>query len=371
MLQVPCAYKRNNQQRQPGWVDLPKLPDLTPEEIAALPPASPNTPQQQPGWVDQPYTANPAGNPGQAGGYLPPLPTADPGYQVSTPNFAPPSKGTNRRNNNGGGGGGYVQPNGYPPLNDPYWGPPPSQQSGGWASRTGPGRYNNNNNNNFNRNNGGFQGFSSDPTTDLLLQDLEGFGYGMGSDRWLPDEELVEVPEDTSPKYVNGKRVMVNRDIEAPQVRVQDAAKAELGVMATDEARALAQQQGVDVVLINEGGDPPVVRLVNFGKYKFEIERAAKQKQKSSKGTETKEVRLRPVTEAHDYEVKVASARKFLSKGSKVKLTMQFSGRELRFKDQGKEMMLKLIEDLSSVSKMDAPLSLRPATFSVTLSPLK
>lgn len=63
-----------------------------------------------------------------------------------------------------------MQPNGYPPLNDPYWGPPPSQQSGGWASRTGPGRYNNNNNNNFNRNNGGFQGFSSDPTTDLLLQ---------------------------------------------------------------------------------------------------------------------------------------------------------------------------------------------------------
>jgi translation initiation factor IF-3 len=291
-------------------------------------------------------------------------PAADPGYQISNPNFAPPSKGPNRRNNNNGGGGGYLSPNGYPPLYDPFWGPPPSQQNGGWASRNG-GR-----NNNFNRN-GGFQGFAGDQATNLLLQDLETYGYGLPNDRWLPDEEEVEVPEDTSPKYVGGKRVLVNREIEAPQVRVQDAMKTDLGVMSTDEARALAQKEAVDLVLINESGDPPVVRLVNFGKYKFEVERAAKQKQKSSRGTETKEVRLRPVTEAHDYEVKVASARKFLSKGNKVKLTMQFSGRELRFKDQGKEMMLKLIEDLSNVSKMDAPLSLRPATFSVTLSPLK
>jgi translation initiation factor IF-3 len=69
-----------------------------------------------------------------------------------------------------------------------------------------------------------------------------------------------------------------------PQVRVQDAMKSDLGVMSTDEARALAQKDAVDMVLINESGDPPVVRLVNFGKYKFELERAAKQKQKSSKG---------------------------------------------------------------------------------------
>eukprot|EP00882_Tetradesmus_deserticola_P001915 GHRQ01002054.1.p1 GENE.GHRQ01002054.1~~GHRQ01002054.1.p1 ORF type:complete len:365 (+),score=115.09 GHRQ01002054.1:159-1253(+) len=327
---VPSAYKRNNQQRQPGWVDLPPLPPLSPDEIPAGPATGPNTTQPQQGWSDQPYTPNPAGNPGQAGaGFAPP---ADPGYQIQSPNFAP-NKAPNRRNNNGGGGsggaGGYLQPNGFPPLTDPFWSsPPPSQQNGNWAR---------NRNNNFNRD-AGFTGF--DATTEFLLQDLQAIGYGLPDDRWLPEDELMEVVEDTSPKYVNGKRVMVNRDIEAPQVRVQDAMKTELGVMSTDDARALAQQDAVDLVLINESGDPPVVRLVNFGKYKFELERAAKQKQKSSKGTETKEVRLRPVTEPHDYEVKVASARKFLSKGSKVKLTMQFSGRELRFKDQGKEMML-------------------------------
>jgi hypothetical protein len=168
LLQVPSAYKRgNNQQRQPGWVDVPKLPPLSPEDLASLPPAGPNTPQQQPGWVDQPYSAHPAGNPGQAGGYLQPLPTADPGYQVASPNFAPPNKGQNRRNNNGGG---YVQQNGYPPLNDVFWNSPPSQQNGGYANRNGGGR-----NNNFNRN-GGFQGFVGDPTTDLLLQVRGGGG---------------------------------------------------------------------------------------------------------------------------------------------------------------------------------------------------
>jgi hypothetical protein len=164
--QVPSAYKRNNnQQRQPGWVDLPALPPLTPEEQAALQQAAPSTPQQQPGWADQPYTANPAGNPGQSGGYMAP---ADPGYQVQTPKYAPPSKGPNRRNNNGGGG--YQQQNagGYPPLNDAFWGTPPSQQNGGWASRSGQGR------NNFNRG-AGFQGFD-DPTTELLLQ----VGYQRG-----------------------------------------------------------------------------------------------------------------------------------------------------------------------------------------------
>eukprot|EP00879_Flechtneria_rotunda_P021852 GHRR01023043.1.p1 GENE.GHRR01023043.1~~GHRR01023043.1.p1 ORF type:complete len:234 (+),score=53.01 GHRR01023043.1:164-865(+) len=158
----------------------------------------------------------------------------------------------------------------------------------------------------------------------------------------------------------------------ASRVRVQNAQKVEIGIMSLDEARELALNSGrADVVLINEGGDPPVVRLMQFSKYKFELERAAKQKQKASKGTEIKEVKLRPVTEPHDFEVKLKAVKGFLSKGSKVKLTMQFSGREMRFKDQGKAMMLKLIEDLSTISKQESPLSLRASTFSVTLAAVK
>ncbi|KAF8056347.1 infC [Scenedesmus sp. PABB004] len=353
-LLAPRAYKRNNQQqRGPGFVDMPPLPPLPPLDPADAPGGAPPAPPRQ-APAANPY-GEPATYPGQApgqgggggGGYLPG--GGGGGYGGG---------GRRQQQQGGGGGGGYA---------DPVWGaPPPSQGGGGWGYRGGNGR---GGGGGAGR---GFQGFD-DATTDMLLQDLEsysGYGFGPGTDRWM-DDVVEEVVEDTSPKYVGGKRVLVNREIEAATVRVQDASKAEIGVMSFEDARAAAMKADADVVLINEGADPPVVRLIAFGKYKFEVERAAKAKQKTSKGTETKEVRLRPVTEAHDYEVKVKAARGFLAKGSKVKLTMSFSGREMRFKDQGKEMMLKLIEDLSATSKMDAPLSLRPATFSVTLSPLK
>eukprot|EP00775_Hariotina_reticulata_P004568 gene4568-4823_t len=234
--------------------------------------------------------------------------------------------------------------------------PPQSTGTGGWinTNRNNNAGWNfNNRNPNLNR---GFPGFE-DPADLQLLQDLELNSFYQLQDRWYPEEVLVEVEEDLSPKFVNGKRVL-------------DAKKVDLGVMSCDEARQAALQAKVDVVLINDSADPPVVRLMEFGKYKFELERAAKQKQKSSKGVETKEVRLRPVTEPHDYEVKVKAAKAFLAKGSKVKLTMQFNGREMRFKEQGKEMMLRLIDDLSAVAKMDAPLNLRTSTFSTTLSPV-
>eukprot|EP00879_Flechtneria_rotunda_P000827 GHRR01000951.1.p1 GENE.GHRR01000951.1~~GHRR01000951.1.p1 ORF type:complete len:343 (+),score=81.00 GHRR01000951.1:185-1213(+) len=312
------AYKRQGGQRAPQFID---LPPLDPNE--ALPP--PNNPQRQ----------NGNGN-GNGSGVGPAYDAANPGQgYIQTPN---------RRQ------GGYQQFN-----NDPYF-----NQNGGW-----------NNHRNRNNNRGGFQGFE-DATELTLLQDLEFYnGFGFPSDRWVEDEELEE-QDDLEPKYINGRRVLVNREIQASRVRVQNAQKVEIGIMSLDEARELALNSGrADVVLINEGGDPPVVRLMQFSKYKFELERAAKQKQKASKGTEIKEVKLRPVTEPHDFEVKLKAVKGFLSKGSKVKLTMQFSGREMRFKDQGKAMMLKLIEDLSTISKQESPLSLRASTFSVTLAAVK
>lgn len=328
---VTRAYKRNNQ-RAPGFIDLPPLPADEAARIAPQQPPRQQPPRQQPQQPPQQMPLDPNFGPAQQPLYNP---NVAPGYIDTRQN-------NNRRNNNNGG---------YQTFNDPMWGLPPSQK-GGWNRNAG-----------FNNRNGGFVGFD-DPDS-MLLQSFGDMPLGM-YDQWL---EVDEEEEDLSPKYVNGRRVLVNREIEAPTVRVQDARKEEVGVMSFDDARDLAIRSQADVVMVNEGGDPPVVRIIEFGKYKFEIERATKQKQKSSKGTETKEVRLRPVTEAHDYEVKVKAAEKFLAKGSKVKLTMQFSGREMRFKDQGKEMMLKLIEDLSNVSKMDAPLSLKPSNFSVTLSP--
>jgi translation initiation factor IF-3 len=186
----------------------------------------------------------------------------------------------------------------------------------------------------------------------------------------LYDEEEYE-PAPPEPKYLNGKRILANQEITAPKVRVQGREKEDLGVMDFDEAFALAQEAEVDLLMINEQGSPPVVRLINFSTYKYELDRTAKQRQKASKGVETKEVRLTPVVEPHDYQVKLKAANSFLSKGNKVKLVMNFSGRQLRFKDQGKELILKFVEDLAGCSKVDGPLNLKTSTFTVTLAPTK
>jgi translation initiation factor IF-3 len=186
----------------------------------------------------------------------------------------------------------------------------------------------------------------------------------------LYDEEEYE-PAPPEPKYLNGKRILANQEITASRLRVQGRDKEDLGVMDFDEAYALAQEAEVDLLMINDQGSPPVVRLITFSKYKYELERSAKQRQKASKGIETKEVRLTPVVEPHDYEVKLKAANSFLAKGNKVKLVMNFSGRQLRFKDQGKELILKFVEDLAGCSKVDGPLNLKTSTFTVTLAPTK
>jgi translation initiation factor IF-3 len=185
---------------------------------------------------------------------------------------------------------------------------------------------------------GGLGGFADpEDTAAWLLLDMDGALY----DDYGAGAEEAAAPEDREPKYVNGKRVLVNAEITAKQVRVQGVDKGEeVGVLPLDEARALAAAEGVDLVLVSPDADPPVARLVAFGKFKYAAEKATKQRQKASKGVDAKEVRMRPVTEEHDYQVKLKAALAFLKKGAKVKLSMSFSGRELRFKEQGKALML-------------------------------
>lgn len=195
------------------------------------------------------------------------------------------------------------------------------------------------------------------------------YGSDMGADPYFNVPKPMPVIEE--PKFVNGKSVQVNNDIKARQVRLLGVEREDLGVVHIDEARAMAEDEEVDVVLITADADPPVARLIPFSKYKFEMERAAKQRQKAAKTVDMKEVRIRPVTEDHDYQVKLKNAQKFLSKGNKVKLVMTFSGRELRFKEQGRELILKFVEELSVLGKVDGPLNFKAATYSVLMTPLK
>ena len=142
------------------------------------------------------------------------------------------------------------------------------------------------------------------------------------------------------------QRVRANERIRVPQVRVVDAEGAQIGIMDTRDALALAREKGLDLVEVSPTARPPVCRVMDFGKYKYEEskkQRVAKRKQHSF---QIKEVKLRPKIETHDYAFKVANARKFLEQHHKVKLTIMFRGREMAHPELGQRLLARVIEAL-------------------------
>lgn len=146
----------------------------------------------------------------------------------------------------------------------------------------------------------------------------------------------------------------MNDAIQASEVRVMTAQKDPLGVMSTREALQMARDEGVDLICVVPDAQPPVCRIMSLDKYNYEMSKAAKDAKKKQRESiiETKELKLRPSTDVHDYQVKVRAAEKFLSKGSRVKLTIQFKGREMEFKQIGREMFERFIEDLGGESSV-------------------
>eukprot|EP00889_Picochlorum_renovo_P003859 jgi/Picre1/30889/NNA_006248.t1 len=137
-------------------------------------------------------------------------------------------------------------------------------------------------------------------------------------------------------------------EIDASEVRVIGEDKEPLGIMSRSEALQMAEDQEVDLILVVPGATPPVCRLIEYSKFNYEktkAEKDAKKKQREN-AIETKELKMRPGTDVHDYQVKVRAAQKFIDKGFRVKLTLQFRGREMEFKDIGREMFDRFVEDL-------------------------
>lgn len=138
--------------------------------------------------------------------------------------------------------------------------------------------------------------------------------------------------------------------IRAREVRVLGNLKEQLGVMSLNEAMDLADEQSVDVVLVSPDANPPVVRLMEVSKFKFEQDKvkqlaAKKNRQQQS---ELKELKVRPNTGEHDYQVRLKSAIRFISRGDKVKFTCQFKGREMDFKEIGADMFQRFVKDLEA-----------------------
>ena len=156
----------------------------------------------------------------------------------------------------------------------------------------------------------------------------------------------------------NDDEIRINENITAKQVRLIDAENENRGIVSLKEALALAEEEGLDLIEISPQANPPVCKILDFGKFRYEQQKRKNEAKKNQKVVEIKELKLRPMIDTHDYEVKVKQAKKFLEQGNKVKFTMRFKGRELSANDMGKQVLSKLVEDLEDCSKIDSEMKL-------------
>ena len=144
-----------------------------------------------------------------------------------------------------------------------------------------------------------------------------------------------------------------NERIRAPQVQVISSDGKNLGTLSTQEAINIAKQKGLDLIEISPNANPPICKIIDIGKYKYDLQKKASKAKKKQKIVNLKEIKLRPVTEIHDYNFKIKNAQKFLSKGDKVKFTVQFRGREMQHTHLGHELMQRIINDTSALGKVE------------------
>ncbi|MEM6784755.1 MAG: translation initiation factor IF-3 [Bacteroidota bacterium] len=161
----------------------------------------------------------------------------------------------------------------------------------------------------------------------------------------------------------------MNDRIRANRVRVVDP-QGEHGIYDLDRALELAQRRGLDLVEIAPNADPPVCKIMDFGKYRYEQQKKIKeQRKKQARQGELKEVRFRPNTDDHDFGFKTKHAREFLEDGNKVKAWVQFRGRDIIYKDRGLDLLARFIEELPDVAKVDQAPQMEGRRMTLLLSP--
>ena len=144
-----------------------------------------------------------------------------------------------------------------------------------------------------------------------------------------------------------------NNRINSPEVQVISSSGENLGVLNTNEAIAMAKEEGLDLIEIAPNANPPVCKIIDMGKFKYDAQKKANKAKKKQKIVSLKEIKLRPVTGAHDYGFKVKNAKKFILKGDKVKFTIRFKGRELQHSHLGSDLMNKIKEDMKEIGKVE------------------
>jgi len=162
---------------------------------------------------------------------------------------------------------------------------------------------------------------------------------------------IARRPHNAPPQRDTGPRV--NERIRAPEIRLIGAEGENVGVVTPARALALAQEAGLDLVEISPNATPPVCKIMDFGKFKYENQKREAEARKKQKTIEVKEIKFRPGTDTHDYDVKMRSVLKFLEGGDKVKVTLRFRGREMAHQQLGMELLNRVAADVAEVGKVE------------------
>jgi translation initiation factor IF-3 len=161
----------------------------------------------------------------------------------------------------------------------------------------------------------------------------------------------------------------VNEEINVPRVRLVDARGEMVGVVSRNEALTMALDSGLDLVEVSPNADPPVCKILDYGKYKYEEQKKKNEARKKQKVIEVKEIKLRPGIDDHDYDVKMRSMVKFIEEGDKVKVTMRFRGRELAHQDLGMNVLMRVKDDLDAIAKVEAFPRMEGRQMTMVMSP--
>ena len=191
-----------------------------------------------------------------------------------------------------------------------------------------------------------------------------------GEQAHIPDNERsgsIVRPYSNTPPVQDGPRV--NGAIRVPRVRCIDPEGNQMGILETDDALRRAEDFGLDLVEVQPTAEPPVCKILDYGKYKYEAQKRANEARKKQKTIDVKEIKFRPNIDEHDYQVKMRNVTKFLAGGDKVKVTLRFRGREMTHQELGANVLTRVRQETEEVAKVEAMPKLEGRQMIMVLAP--
>lgn len=162
----------------------------------------------------------------------------------------------------------------------------------------------------------------------------------------------------------------INKEIRAPQVRLIGKDGKQIGVVTTAQALAQAKQDGLDLVEISPNANPPVCKVIDYGKFRYQMTKKERESKKAQHQAKLKEVKVKPNIDEHDLQVKIKRAREFIEKGNKVRVTCMFRGREMAHPELGQKVALRIVEALSDIAQTESPPKQMGRNYSLVLAPM-